>query len=171
MSRRIDKHEFDPDHKIYSSDVNLVPIDYRYFDRDGKQVHRDEDDEPALIDTLGIGIKYWVQNGKLHRENGPAVIDPRGPDEYWMIKGKYHREDGPAVIMSDGTKKWYRHGKLHRTDGPALEFSSGDIEWWLYGKRSSSFWNYIQRIKGKERLTILKLKYPKYFAGKSIYPE
>jgi len=31
------------------------------------------------------------------------------------VNGKLHREDGPAMIWTDGTKEWYREGKLYRT--------------------------------------------------------
>jgi hypothetical protein len=27
------------------------------------------------------------------------------------LNGKLHREDGPAVIWADGTKRWYLNGK------------------------------------------------------------
>ena len=45
-------------------------------------------------------------------------------DEYnnvfWYKKGKLHREDGPAIIWSSGRKDWYKDGKYHREDGPAV---------------------------------------------------
>jgi hypothetical protein len=28
----------------------------------------------------------------------------------WRIDGKLHREDGPAVEYADGTKRWYLNG-------------------------------------------------------------
>jgi len=28
-------------------------------------------------------------------------------DKYWYLNGKIHREDGPAVEYADGTKCWY----------------------------------------------------------------
>ena len=30
----------------------------------------------------------------------------------WYRDGKLHREDGPAVERSNGTKEWYRDGIL-----------------------------------------------------------
>lgn len=33
------------------------------------------------------GSKYWYQEGKLHRLNGPAVEYANG-DKYWYIEGK-----------------------------------------------------------------------------------
>ena len=41
--------------------------------------------------------------GQLHRSDGqPAVIKENG-DMYWYIHGKMHREDGPAMITKDDT--------------------------------------------------------------------
>ena len=55
-------------------------------------------------------------------------------NEYRNSNGKLHREDGPAVEYIDGDKKWYLNGKLHREDGPAVEDTDGNKEWWLNGK-------------------------------------
>ena len=54
--------------------------------------------------------------------------------------GKRHREDGPAVEYSDGTKIWYINDKLHRDDGPAVVYGnemSFSKEWWLDNVRYS----------------------------------
>ena len=32
-------------------------------------------------------------------------------DKYWYLNGKLHREDGPAIEYSDGYKAWYIDGK------------------------------------------------------------
>lgn len=29
----------------------------------------------------------------------------------WRMNGKLHRDDGPAVIYPDGTKEWWLNGK------------------------------------------------------------
>ena len=34
-----------------------------------------------------------------------------GGDKEWYLNGKLHREDGPAVEYSYGTKYWYLNGK------------------------------------------------------------
>ena len=51
------------------------------------------------------------------------------------MNGKLHREDGPAIEYTSGTKGWYLNGELHREDGPAIEQASGSKEWWLNDKR------------------------------------
>ena len=57
------------------------------------------------------GTKRWYLNGKLHREDGPAIEYAIGHKE-WYLNGKFHREDGPAIEDANGTKKWwYLNGK------------------------------------------------------------
>jgi hypothetical protein len=77
------------------------------------------------------GTKAWWLNGKLHREDGPAVEYSNG-DKVWYLNGKCHREDGPAIERASGTKEWLLNGKLHREDGPAIEKANGHKEWFLY---------------------------------------
>ena len=67
-------------------------------------------------------VEYKL-NGRLHREDGPAIEFVYGKKE-WYRDGKLHREDGPAIEFADGSKKWYRDGELHREDGPAIESAS-----------------------------------------------
>ena len=57
------------------------------------------------------GSKEWYLNGKLHREDGPAIEGVCG-DKHWYLNGKLHREDGPAVEYVYGDKHWYLNGKL-----------------------------------------------------------
>jgi len=37
-------------------------------------------------------------------------VYPNG-DKGWFLNGKLHREDGPAVEYADGHKSWYLNGK------------------------------------------------------------
>ena len=80
--------------------------------------------------------KEWYINGKLHREDGPAIERSNGFNS-WYINGKLHREDGPAIEQSNGYNSWYINGKLHREDGPAIEYVDGYKEWWIKGKELS----------------------------------
>jgi len=86
------------------------------------------------IDTYGE--KRWFLNGKLHREDGPAVEYPNGT-KFWFLNDLLHREDGPTVEYENGTKEWWLNGKLHRTDGPAMEWPNGEKDWYLKGKEVS----------------------------------
>lgn len=77
------------------------------------------------------GTKKWYVNGKLHREDGPAIEHPDG-ENHWFINGKLHRDGGPACNYDDN-KQWRKYGHLHREDGPAVEYLNGYKEWWLNG--------------------------------------
>jgi hypothetical protein len=56
-------------------------------------------------------------------------------DKEWFLNGKLHREDGPAVEYSNGAKSWYLNDKLHREDGPAVEWSDEYKYWYLNDKK------------------------------------
>jgi hypothetical protein len=79
------------------------------------------------------GSKFWYLNGKLHREDGPAIEWASG-GKRWYLNDELHREDGPAIEYPSGTKEWFLNGKRHREDGPAIEYPSGDKYWYLNGK-------------------------------------
>jgi hypothetical protein len=62
-----------------------------------------------FIDNIGTQI-WRNDNGKLHRENGPAYISLSGY-KAWYKNGLRHREDGPAIILTDDSMAWYINGK------------------------------------------------------------
>ena len=66
------------------------------------------------------GTKFWYRDGKLHREDGPAIERADGSKE-WFRNGNRHRENGPAIEYADGTKFWFRDGKP--SDGSALKLT------------------------------------------------
>jgi hypothetical protein len=87
--------------------------------------------QPVMtVDERG---KYWRVNGKLHREDGPAIEYATG-DKYWYLNDKLHREDGPAVERINGSKSWHLNDKFHRKDGPAIECADGITYWYLNGR-------------------------------------
>jgi hypothetical protein len=75
-------------------------------------------------------VKY--KNGKLHCEDGPAVIHRCGGKE-WHINGQLHREDGPAREHSNGGQEYFQNGQRHRLDGPAIWSPYGEEAWFLDG--------------------------------------
>ena len=79
------------------------------------------------------GDKFWYQNGKRHRLDGPAIEYANGT-KGWYQNDKLHRLDGPAVEHGDGFKAWYQNDKRHREDGPACEYADGDRYWFIEGK-------------------------------------
>lgn len=72
----------------------------------------------------------WMKNGKVHREDGPAIEHQSGYAA-WYFEGRKHRLDGPAIIWSDGSHEWFLNGLRHREDGPAITESDGSKEWWI----------------------------------------
>jgi hypothetical protein len=68
--------------------------------------------------------------------------------KYWYINGKLHREDGPAIESAYDYKEWYLNGKRHREDGPAVEHAYGYKEWWLNHKQiSQNEYERLMRLK------------------------
>ena len=86
----------------------------------------------VTVDKYGT-IRWYNENGKRHREGGPAIEWANGTKK-WYINGECHREDGPAVEWADGTKRWYINDELHREDGPAIERANGDKYWYINGE-------------------------------------
>jgi len=82
--------------------------------------------------TVECGNVYWRLNGKLHREDGPAIESADG-SKFWYVNGELHRSDGPAREWANGDKEWYVNGDRHRLDGPACEYASGDKWWYIDG--------------------------------------
>ena len=62
-------------------------------------------------------------------------VDEDG-NKYWCLNGKLHREDGPAIIRINGIKEYFIHNKRHRLDDPAWisSVSSFRNEWFINGK-------------------------------------
>jgi len=110
----------------YEVEVNANGTKFWYLN--GK-LHRE--DGPAV--EYANGSKKWYLNDKLHREGGPAIEYPNG-GKYWYLNGKLHREDGPASEWPNGDNYWYLNGNLHREDGPAIELASGS-KWWYLNDR------------------------------------
>lgn len=75
----------------------------------------------------------WYKDGRLHREDGPAVEMLDGT-KHWWVDGKRHRLDGPAVEWVDGTKQWFVNDRRHRLVGPAIEYPNGRKVWYVDGQ-------------------------------------
>ena len=98
------------------------------------------------------GATKWYKNGKLHREEGPAIEWADGPKE-WYKNGQRHREDGPAIEYCNG-KEWWVNGQYHREDGPAVEYINGHKEYWINGEEMSAV-EFLLKV-GKDPISKLK---------------
>jgi hypothetical protein len=56
-------------------------------------------------------IEYHL-NGRLHRDNGPAIIYNDG-SEYWFQYDRLHNTNGPAIILPFGMKRYYINDKQY----------------------------------------------------------
>ena len=56
--------------------------------------------------------RYYDESGRLHRLDGPAVVEASGC-QMWYLHGKLHREDGPAVITKRGQLQYFRNGRQY----------------------------------------------------------
>ena len=66
----------------------------------------------SISNILENGTKEWRLNGKLHNENGPAVISPSDRREPAVHEpATRSSSDGQEPIYSSGTKKWYINDK------------------------------------------------------------
>ena len=108
------------------------------------------------VEVYSAGDKYWYLDGKLHREDGPAIENSNG-DKAWCLGGKRHRDGGPASVYRDGCKEWYQKGKLHREDGPAIEYSNGKKAWYLEGKKLTEQ-QFKERMSPAKELTVAQLQ-------------
>lgn len=91
------------------------------------------------FDVYG-NIQYLDEQGRLHREDGPAFICSNQLIHAWYYEGKLHRDKGPALISQLGEGQfhyeYYIHGKLHRINGPAVIRPRNNVPniWYLDGK-------------------------------------
>jgi hypothetical protein len=56
------------------------------------------------------GTNIHITDGRLHREDGPALETSDGTS-YYFIDGALHRDNGPAICSADPKHcHWYKHG-------------------------------------------------------------
>jgi len=68
--------------RLKANASNVVHYDGTFY----KYLSKNQSFSGVLIDE--DGDKFWYRNGKLHREDGPALIVRRDNTEHWYIKGK-----------------------------------------------------------------------------------
>ena len=75
-----------------------------------------------------IKVRSWAEYIYEHPDF-TGCLSNSGNNIACYENGKRHREDGPAVEDLDGTKDWYLNGQLHRENGPAIVYEDGTKEW------------------------------------------
>ena len=105
---------------------------WKYFSGFINQKKASPSQDMFLPSLQEFGEWLWDQ---MPKELQKPIVSKDVQGITYKVKGKLHREDGPAVIYPNGTKRWHINGKLHRTDGPAVEYATGEEEYWINGER------------------------------------
>lgn len=92
----------------------------------------------------------------------------RSDDIVWMWNGKVHREDGPAIQHESGYFAWYFEGKKHRLVGPAIIWHDGSMEWWINDVQltDEEFNQWLEKRQLNEKLQSSLTEKPKDKRGK-----
>lgn len=92
---------------------------YDFYDRYCGETHHLRLGDKVTITGLrkSTGEKYTlhVLDGKMHREDGPALVlsSDSNHTEYWAINDELHRTDGPAVVDHKLRRyEYYLHGNF-----------------------------------------------------------
>lgn len=93
-----------PHHVFSPSQLPLKP-DIIYLNGAGER-HRIYG--PAYV-SQKYDIEEWWKDGMRHREGGPAYIHNR--NSVWFFEDKLHRLDGPAVVEGGGPKQYWIMGQ------------------------------------------------------------
>ena len=101
----------------------------RYYNSEGK-LHNDNGPAVVFID----GTELYYDNGLINNLKGTAINSVDGSKIYY-VKGNLHNEREPSIDEL-GTKYWYNNGQLNRGDDlPAIETKDGDKFWFKNGLR------------------------------------
>lgn len=126
-------------------------IEYGIYSNADHQLHRK--DGSIIEHKEGCykgeyGIIRWYKNNLLHKEGEPATIDILN-NKHWFIDGKLHREDGPAIErgnISSRSNRWFIQG---------IEYTEEEFEIYLENKKLNETLNkelIIQNIKPKVKI-------------------
>lgn len=69
------------------------------------------------------------QDSRIPNDFTGMATYPSGTKKYFK-DGKLHREDGPAIEWSTGGESWYVNGLKHRNDGPSFKNTNDTIRHW-----------------------------------------
>ena len=88
-------------------------------------------------------VKLW-ESADAKKHSKPHK-DRHGHIWWKLSNGKLHREDGPAVEYADGGESWYRFDVPHRTDGYAIIDVADDVKsFYILGKRYDDVYEWAE---------------------------
>lgn len=111
------------------------------------------------------------ENGPAHSRYERTITGKIKRTDEYCIDGKLHREDGPAIVDSNGNEKWYKNGELHRIDGPAVILSLNEDK----NKFIAEYWENGCRVfggnskDGFKKNEYLPKCFGKFFGDKIVY--
>jgi hypothetical protein len=104
-------------------------------------------DGPLEFESYGHVGTAWIDGGRLHRDDGPALVytakgrswlsdlvHGRPRSKEWWRKGRRHRDGEPAIELENGDRQWWVNGRRHRDGEPAIVKANGDRQWWRDGR-------------------------------------
>jgi hypothetical protein len=106
---------------------------YKAWYIDGTKLSEEEFNARPKKTLLSNGTIEWKVNGKLHREDGPAIERTNG-DRFYYKNGRIHRDGGEPAVITDIYVMWCKDGQYHREDGPAIQYNDGDCQYFIGGK-------------------------------------
>ena len=84
-----------------------------------------------------------------------VTVGSNGTIRWYNEDGQLHREDGPAYEEASGSKQWWINNQLHREDGPAVELANGNKFWYLNGQRLTEK-EFNQRTQSHQEMTVFR---------------
>jgi hypothetical protein len=64
------------------------------------------------LPNVGKNVGNYDDVNIIKLPNGGQSREYSSGNKYWLLNGKRHREDGPAVEWADGDKEWCINGEL-----------------------------------------------------------
>ena len=111
-------------------DKAVCPYDWRYGDISGGEQTWAMSSQPAASEYRVVTLVERHPSGGYDQ----VMTFATGSISY-LRDGALHREDGPAHVDPSGAQTWLQHDREHRDSGPAVIYSNGAHEYWLDGRR------------------------------------
>lgn len=111
-----------------------------------------------------VDIEIWYRDGKIHRDNGPAIILKSLKYNYyaWFQNNLLHNNKNPSIVIKDTYSQsyyWHNNNKLDRVAGPAfLRFYPFEkqiaVEYYKAGSLHNSFGPSVETIQCIDQITL-----------------
>ena len=99
-----------------------------------EEVPEDFTGKVKLVTVCGKISRFWLKNGKPHRDHGPCTVCKECLKvNKGILKYSNCTKIGPAKIFWTGMREWFLNGELHNVHGPAIKCNEHEF-FWLYNK-------------------------------------